>query len=480
MEQLFDFQARARQAMLEAGFRLDMPRPPARAEATAPRSNVRDLRDWLWSSIDNAESMDLDQVEFARELPNGEIELSIGIADVDAFVPQGSDIDRYAAANTASVYCGAAVFPMLPLELSEDKTSLLECRDRLALVVTLNIRPDGGSEVLEIFRAVVRNKAKLSYSEVGSWLDKGGQIPAAILGEPGLEAQILLQKKASDRLKEMRKAMGALSFFTVEARPVTRDGKVVDLKLSEASSARDIVESFMIAANVGISTFLKSRGLPIVERIVRAPARWDRIQEIAGQYGWRLPAEPSPKALSEFLASRREADPRRYAEISLSVVKLVGPGEYRIEYPTGPQESHFGLAVNDYSHSTAPNRRYADMVVQRLVKSAIDETPLTYSEEELVEIAARCTERENAARKVERLMRKVTAAMILSQRVGQVFDGVVTGASPKGTYVRLLQWPAEGRVVQNAERIDVGDKIRVQLIATRPAQGFIDFRRIVP
>jgi exoribonuclease R len=241
--------------------------------------------------------------------------------------------------------------------------------------------------------------------------------------------------------------------------------------------AEDIIESFMVATNVAMARYLREKGSLSIRRVVRTPKRWDRIQAIAAQFSARLPSAPHPRALSEFLDQRKAADPLHYPDLSLSVVNLLGPGEYIVEPPGAEHEGQFGLAVADYTHSTAPNRRYADLVTQRLLKAATAGTSGPYGEADLSQIAAQCTEREEAARKVERLMRKVAAACLLSRRIGEVFDGVITGASPKGTYIRLLKFPAEGRVVRGTQGIDVGDKVQVRLAAVDVSKGFIDFER---
>jgi exoribonuclease-2 len=479
-----DLKARAHQAMLEAGFRPDFPADVLHEvqllKQAALKDNgpaVRDLRSILWSSIDNDSSRDLDQVEYVEKLPDGATRLLIGIADVDASVPKGSATDGQAAAETTSVYAGVTTFPMLPGELSTDLTSLLDAQDRLSLVIEMRIADSGEVNGPEVYPAKLRNCAKLAYSSTGAWLEGRGPIPPAVSGTPGMEAQLRLQLEISETLRGLRKQHGALTFGSVEATPVMENGEVKDLVVSHHNAAEDIIESFMVAANTAIAQHLKDRGSLSIRRVVRTPKRWDRIQAIAAQFGVKLPPTPDPRALSEFLDQRKAADPVHFADLSLSIVKLLGPGEYIVEPPGTEHEGHFGLAAQDYTHSTAPNRRYADLVTQRLLKAALASSPGPYGEADLSQIAAHCTEREDAARKVERLMRKVAAACLLSRRIGEVFDGVVTGASPKGTYVRLLKFPAEGRVVHGAQGIDVGDKVQVRLAAVDVAQGFIDFER---
>ena len=479
-----DLKARAHQAMLEAGFRPDFP-PDVLHEVQllkqgVPKDNgpqVRDLRSLLWSSIDNDSSRDLDQVEYAEKLPDDATRLLVGIADVDACVPKGSATDGLAAAEATSVYTGVTTFPMLPSELSTDLTSLLDAQDRLALVIELHLLDSGEVDGYEFYPAWLRNRAKLAYRSTGAWLEGHAPVPPAVASVTGMEAQLRLQQQTSESLRGLRKRHGALTFGSVEATPVVEDGELKDLTVSQHNVAEDIIESFMVAANVAMAQYLKEKHSLSIRRVVRTPRRWDRIRAIAVQFGATLPDVPDPRALSEFLDQRQVADPAHFADLSLSVVKLLGPGEYIVETSGSEHEGHFGLAVQDYTHSTAPNRRYADLVTQRLLKATTASLPGPYPEAELSAIATHCTEREDAARKVERLMRKVAAASLLSRRVGEVFDGIVTGASPKGTYVRLLKFPAEGRVVRGTQGIDVGDRVQVALVSVDVAQGFIDFER---
>jgi exoribonuclease-2 len=480
----FDLKARAHQAMLEAGFQPDFPAEVAREVQAlnqgAPKNaglEARDLRSLLWSSIDNDSSRDLDQVEYVDKLPDGTVRLLVGIADVDASVPKGSATDQHAAVESTSVYTGVATFPMLPAELSTDLTSLLDAQDRLCIVIELHILDSGDVKTHDVYPAWLRNRAKLAYSSTGAWLEGHGPIPPAVANVPGMEAQLRLQQDTSERLRGIRKLHGALTFGSVETTPVLQNGEIKDLVVSRRTAADDIIESFMVAANVAMALYLKEQSSLSIRRVVRIPKRWDRIQAIASQFGVKLPATPDPRALSGFLDQRKVADPAHFPDLSLSVVKLLGPGEYIVEPPGAEHEGHFGLAENDYTHSTAPNRRYADLVTQRLLKATTAGGPGPYSESELSAIAAHCTEREDAARKVERLMHKVAAACLLSRRLGEVFDGIITGASPKGTYVRLLKFPAEGMVIRGTQGIDVGDPVRVRLVSVNAAKGFIDFER---
>ena len=480
---VFDLRARAHQAMLDAGFHPDFTSDVAREtqalKQAAPNNpgKVRDLRTLLWSSIDNDSSRDLDQVEYAEKLPDGSTRLLIGIADVDSSVPKGSATDQHASAETTSVYTGVATFPMLPDELSADLTSLRDAQERLSIVIELQILDSGEVKNHDIYPAWLRNCAKLAYSSTGAWLEGHGPIPPAVSAVPGMEAQIRLQLDTSKRLRGLRQEHGALTFASAEASPVMENGEVKDLEVQRHTVAGDIIESFMVAANVAMAQFLREKGSLAIRRVVRTPKRWDGIQIIAAKFGVKLPDAPDPRALSEFLVQRKAADLEHFPDLSLSVVKLLGPGEYIVEAPGTEHEGHFGLAVQDYTHSTAPNRRFADLVTQRLLKATTAGAPAPYSQTELTAIATHCTEREDAARKVERLMRKVAAACLLNSRIGEVFDGIVTGASPKGTYVRLLRMPAEGRVVRGAQGLNVGDKVRVKLASVDVAKGFIDFER---
>jgi len=473
----------AREALIANGFQPDEGDAVAREvaslrEAPTKGTEARDLRALEWSSIDNASSRDLDQIEVAEELSDGAIVLRIGIADVDALVPKGSAIDVHAAANATSVYTGVTVYPMLPERLSTDLTSLNEAEDRLVLVIEAELAPDGTVRRHDVYRALATNHAKLAYESVGAWLEGHGPEPEKLVPDDAMEAQLWLQDRAASLLKRMREQAGALEFDTIEATPVAKDGKVESLAVTRKNRARDLIEDFMIAANVAIAKILAERGRSAIRRVVRVPRRWDRIVDVARQYGFTLPEQPNAKALSAFLGARRAADPMRFPELSLTVVKLLGPGEYVLDRP-GPSDDlpHFGLAATDYTHATAPNRRYADLVTQRLVKAAIAGAPPPYTDDELAAIAQRCTERENAANRVERVTRKAAAAELLAHRIGSVFQAIVTGVKKEGTYVRLLSPPAEGRVIRGEHGMDVGERVRVRLVATDPARGHIDFER---
>jgi exoribonuclease-2 len=478
-----ELSAMAGRAAAENGFQLVFP-PPVEAELRsfdgrepgAVGDSVRDLRALLWSSIDNASSEDLDQIEYAEKLSDGGIKLLIGIADVDAFVPKDSAIDAFAKNQTVTVYTETRIFPMLPEELSTDLTSLRPGADRLAVVVEMIVGENGDVAESSVYRALTHNYAKLTYEEVGVWLDeKAAPPPPAFARVAGLEAQVALQFEAARRLFEFRRRKGSLEFETIESVPVFAGGAATDLTLARPNSARRIIENFMVAANVEMAEFLEAHDLTSIRRVVETPARWERIREVAAEFRETLPAEPSAPALSEFLARRKAADPQHFPDLSLSIVKLVGAGLYAVEKPSAETDGHFGRAVRDYTHSTAPNRRYPDLVVQRLVKAALENRPTPYTDEELAAIAARCNERESAARKVERLMRKVIAASVMRSRVGGVFEAIVTGVTPKGVFARILRPPVDGRVVRGEAGLEVGENVDVRLLATDIEKGFIDF-----
>ena len=477
-----DLYAIAENAMVRYGFEPAFPAPVMKEVDRLPRdvplnsrAGLADLRGLLWSSIDNFDSMDLDQLEYCEAGKAGEILTRVAIADVDLYVPKGSKTDRHAAKNGSSIYTGVQTFPMLPDQLSKGISSLLPDGDRIAVVIEYTILPDGKVLPGTISRALVRNKAKLVYEEVGAWLDGTGPVPAVVRDTPGLEEQLRMQADASVRMKLHRITKGALDLETIEADVRMDKGHVLDLVLQEKNPARGIIEDFMVAANRTMMSFLGKNGLPSIERVVRRPKYWGAIVLLAGKYGTKLPAEPDAKALTEFLIEQREQDPLRFPDLSLTVVKLLGHGEYVVLEPKGRPLGHFALAVTDYTHSTAPNRRYADLLIQRLVQSALDRERAPYSADELDSRATWLTDREIACKKVERFVRKSAAAVLLQDRIGETFDALVTGAAEKGTYVRLISPPAEGRVVRGERGLAVGQQVKVRLLETDPYNGFIDF-----
>jgi exoribonuclease-2 len=471
----------ARRAMLERQLQPEFA-PAALAESqrlTAPAApfdpEVRDLRGLLWCSIDNDDSLDLDQLTVAAPGSGDGILVQVAIADVSDSVTPGSALEGHAVANTVSVYTPPRNFPMLPERLSTDLTSLGPEVDRLAVVIEMEVAANGIGGASNVYRAVVRNRAKLAYSSVGPWLEGKGAMPSALGRVEGLADNLRLQDRAAQRLRAFRHEHGALELETLEVHAKLEGDAVVGLAKEERNRAKELIEDFMIAANGVTARFLKERRFPVVRRVVRSPERWQRIRDLATHLGDSLPEAPDARALQEFLLRRRAADALRFPDLSLSVIKLLGRGEYVASFPGDEVEGHFGLAVSDYTHSTAPNRRYPDLVTQRLVKAAVAASPVPFTRPQLEEIAGHCTTKEDDAQRVERLMRKAAAACLLASRIGNEFDGIVTGASPKGTWVRIFDPPAEGRVEHGQAGLDVGDAVRVKLVSTDPERGFIDF-----
>ena len=474
----------AHRVMMERGFFPDFS-PQAIAEldgihgpATRTEESTRDLRNLLWCSIDNDDSRDLDQLTHAEAMPNGAAKVLVAIADVDALVKKQSVLDDHARQNTTSVYTVAETFPMLPERLSTDLTSLNYESDRLAIVIEMAIAGDGSLQSSDLYGATVHNRAKLAYNSVAAWLEGNGPMPQEIGTVKGLDENLRLQDRVAQKLKALRHLHGALDLETIEARPVFDGDELKDLEADNMNRAKDIIEDFMIAANGVTARYLASKKVTSLRRIVRIPKRWDRIVELAAERGSMLPKEPDAKALEQFLVSAKAADPLRFPDLSLSVVKLMGPGEYVVQLPGGSVAGHFGLAVKDYAHSTAPNRRYPDLITQRLLKAAVAGRSRPYENDELEALAKHCTEAEDEAKKVERQVTKSAAAILLESRIGEQFDAIVTGASDKGTWVRLLHPPIEGRLESGFEGMDVGHRLRVQLVHTNVERGYIDFKRV--
>jgi VacB/RNase II family 3'-5' exoribonuclease len=475
----------AQRAMLERGLFPDFP-APALAEldaipgpATRTEESTRDLRNLLWCSIDNDDSRDLDQLTVAAAMPGGTAKVLVAIADVDAVVKRRSALDDHARKNTTSVYTVAETFPMLPEKLSTDLTSLNYESDRLAIVIEMVLAGDGSLQRSDIYRATVRNQANLVYNSVAAWLEGNGPMPEGVGAVKGLEENLKLQDRVAQKLKALRHLHGALDLETIEARPVFDGDEIKDLEADTRNRAKEIIEDFMIAVNGVTARYLASKKVASLRRVVRTPKRWDRIMGIAAERGSTLPGEPDAKALGEFLVSAKAADPIRFPDLSLSVIKLLGSGEYLVQLPGGSISGHFGLAVKDYAHSTAPNRRYPDLITQRLLKAAMAGRAQPYENDELAAIAKHCTEAEDAAKKVERQVTKSAAAMLLESRIGERFDAIVTGAADKGTWVRLVHPPIEGRLESGFEGMDVGQGLRVQLVSTNVERGYIDFKRVV-
>jgi exoribonuclease-2 len=478
----FNLVVAAHAAMIEHGFQPDFPagtdkelgaiqahpEPPAAA-------GIQDLRSLLWSSIDNDTSKDLDQIEWAESLTDGRIRVLIGVADVDARIRKGTIIDGHASSETTSVYTGVKVFPMLPAELSEGITSLNENEDRVALVIEYAVDKTGTVADGKAYRALVRNRAQLAYNSVGAWLEGKGPAPAKIAASAALIAQLKLQDKAAQRMVDGRFQHGALDLETIETRPVMLAEEAVEIARLEKNRATSLIEEFMVAANGVIARTFEQAGVASIRRIVRTPKRWDRIVELAEGMGTTLPAEPDSKALNDFLLAQKRKDPDHFPDLSLATVKLMGPGEYVLVKPNEVSPGHFGLAVQDYTHSTAPNRRFPDVVTQRLLKAWLAKAPQPYSADDLNAIATHCTLMEDNARKVEREMQKRIAAVVLHPRIGQSFPAIVTGVNNYGTFVRTLDPHVEGMVVQGGKGLDVGDRVTAKLISTDPQRGFIDF-----
>ncbi len=438
-------------------------------------ADIHDLTGLLWCSIDNDDSLDLDQLTVCEELSKGMVKILVAIADVDALVKKGTAIDEHARFNTTSVYTSARIFPMLPERLSTDLTSLNANEDRLALVVEMVFHADATLAGSTVYRARVRNKAKLAYDSVSAWIEGEAALPAAAAAVPGMAAQLRTQDVMAQQLRERRRAEGSLEFETLQPRAVFEGENVIDIRQQVQNRARQLIEEVMIATNGCTARYLAARGGTSLRRVVRSPERWLRIVGVAKEYGETLPDQPDSKALEVFLAKRRQADPLRFPDLSLVIVKLMGRGEYAVERPGGPPIGHFGLAVRDYTHSTAPNRRFPDLITSRLLKAALVDKSPPYSNAELDELAMHCTQQEDAAQKVERRMRKSEAALVLESRIGQRFDGIVTGSATDGVWVRVFSPPVEGKLVNSTTDRKVGDKVRVKLIATNVERGFIDF-----
>jgi VacB/RNase II family 3'-5' exoribonuclease len=478
----FNLVAAAHASMIERGFQPDFPAGTdtqlAAIEAhpevpTIP--GLQDLTSQLWSSIDNDTSKDLDQIEWAEQLPDGRIRILVGVADVDVRVSLGTVIDGHARSETTSVYTGVKVFPMLPVELSEGITSLNENQDRVAHVIEFSVDSAGNVSDGKVYAALVRNHAQLAYNAVGAWLEGTASVPAKVAANADLAAQLKLQDAAAQRMVGGRFQHGALDLETIETRPEMHADQPVSIVRQPKNRATSLIEEFMVAANGVAARTFEQAGVASIRRIVRTPKRWDRIVEVAQGLGTTLPAAPDSKALNDFLLAQKKKDPDHFPDLSLTVIKLMGPGEYVLVNPNEPSPGHFGLAVQDYTHSTAPNRRFPDIVTQRLMKALLAKAPQPYSENDLNAIAVRCTLMEDAARKVERDMQKRIAAVVLHPRIGQRFPAIVTGVNKYGTFVRTVDPHVDGMLVQGGKGLDVGDKVTVKLVSTDPQRGFIDF-----
>lgn len=472
----------AHATMIERGFQPDFPAgteeqlAQIQSQPALPAGGgLKDLRGLLWSSIDNDTSRDLDQIEWAEQLPDGRIRVLVGVADVDEHVRKDTVIDKHAQVETTSVYTGVKVFPMLPPELSEGITSLNEGEDRAAVVAEICVDAQGAASDGKIYRALVRNRAQLAYNAVGAWLEGSEPAPAKVAADAKLAAQLKLQDQAAQRMANSRMQHGALVLETVETQPVLQGDEPVDVTQLVKNRATALIEEFMVSANGVMARTLSDAKVASIRRVVRVPKRWDRMVEVAAGLGTTLPAEPDAKALNDFLLTQKQKDPDHFPDLSLTVVKLMGSGEYVVIKPGEDSPGHFGLAVHDYTHSTAPNRRFPDVVTQRVFKAWFGGQPQPYADDLLGAIAQRCTEREDAARKVERDMQKRIAAVVLAPHIGQSYQAIVTGVNEHGTFVRVRKPHAEGMLVSGAKGHDVGDAITVKLVATDPQRGYIDF-----
>ena len=476
-------QAIAVAAMRARGLEPDFP-PAATAQAAAlqapPRSSeapTRDLRSLLWFSIDNDDSRDLDQLSVAEPLANGDMKICVAIADVDAAVDKDSPVDRHAALNTTSVYTPAIIFPMLPEKFSTDLTSLNPDQNRLAIVVEFVASASGIVSQSDVYGALVHNHAKLAYNAVDAWLAGRGPLPPAAAAVPGIDEQLKMQDRAAQALDRERREHGALQFETLEVQHVFDGDTLEEVRPQAPNRAKALIENLMVASNGVVARFLDGRGFPSLRRVVRSPERWDRIRDLAAGLGERLPAAPDAKALGDFLVRRRQTAPELFADLSHTVIRLLGSGEYVVDPPGAEPPGHFGLAVRDYTHSTAPNRRYPDLITQRLVKASLARHSPPYEVAELESLAAHCTRQEDNANKVERQVRKSATAMVIAPRVGERFDAIVAGASNKGTFVRVATPPIEGKLVAGEQGLDVGDRVRVRLASVDIDRGYIDFVR---
>jgi exoribonuclease-2 len=508
----FDLAQAALDEMHAAGFKPEF--GPGVAEQMAaitakyadlrPTPGIEDLRELGWSSIDNDTSRDLDQIEVADRVAAGGIRLRVAIGDVSAAVEKDTPIDDHAKAQTQTIYTAVKNFPMLPLELSTGLTSLNECADRLAVMMTFTVGADGALTDEKVSLAMVRNRAQLAYSRVGPWLENTAagavdddvlslrsdsarehQADASLSGaaagslSPGwLVEQLKLQDEAAQALHAARVKNGALEFHKSEADPVVVDGRVIDIGEATQNRAMNLIEDLMVAVNGVMARALRHGGRSGLQRVVVVPARWDRIVALADQHGTTLPANPDSVALNNFLEAQRKSDSVHYPDLAVAVIKLMGPGQYMLMRPDDDPTGHFGLAARDYTHSTAPNRRFPDLVTQRVLHAMMTNAPAPYSDEELNAIAMHCNDADKSLRKIERDMQKRVAAVAMAHRIGEVFAGVVTGATDKGTYVRVIRPPFEGRVIQGEDGLDVGDKVNVKLLHTDPARAFIDLAKV--
>jgi exoribonuclease-2 len=474
----------ARKAMISRGLVPDFPDAEISElneillPATCKSEITKNMRDLLWCSVDNADSLDLDQLTYAESLEGNNVRILVAIADVDALVGAKSNIDNHAGKNTASVYTVARIFPMLPEKLSTNLTSLCLDSDRCSIVVDMIIGDDGKVQQSNVYQAIVRNHAKLQYASLAAWLEGNGQAYPEITRVNGLAENIKLQDRMAQRMKELRYEHGALELETIEAMPIFDGDTLTEMKVEQKNRAKDLIEDFMIAANGATARFLTGKQFPSLRRVVRVPKQWERIVELASEHGFSLPAEADSKSLSEYLKFIKQNDPLHFIDTSINILKLLGSGEYVVDIPGALPPGHFGLAVKDYAHSTAPNRRYPDLITQRLMKSAISGKPIPYTMEELGQIATHCTMKEDDVKKVERQVEKSANAILMQSRIGEIFEAIVSGASPKGTWIRLFQPHVEGKLVNGFKGLKVGHKLKARLTHINVELGYIDFEKV--
>ena len=437
--------------------------------------DLKDMTKKLWFSIDNDDSRDLDQLTYAERLDPQTVRVYVAIADVDTLVPKNTPLDKHARANTTSVYTPTVIFPMLPEKLSTDFTSLNPDEKRVAIVVQMDVNDLGQVSHFLVYRSCVFNYAKLAYGSVGAWLENLAPPPEPIQRIKDLDLQIRLQDEVAQRMKKNRFKSGALTFETYDPQPVIKDGKVVDIQEVKINRARELIENMMIAANTSITNFLEKNNHPTIQRIVRIPKRWDRIVKLAADYNFKLPTQPDSTTLEEFLLKRRSEDPLRFPDLSLCIIKLLGRGEYVVKRPGESSIGHFALALTNYTHATAPNRRYPDLIVQRMLKSTLAQQPAPYSLNDLQKMMSECTEKETLADKVKRSVMKSVIALYLQDSIGKTFEAFVTGAGEQGTWIRLISTAIEGKLVDGFESVDVGDQIKVKLVSVSVEKGFLDF-----
>jgi exoribonuclease-2 len=474
----------ARKAMISRGLVPDFPDAEISElneillPATCKSEITKDMRDLLWCSVDNADSLDLDQLTYAKSLEGNNVRILVAIADVDALVGAKSNIDNHAGKNTASVYTVARIFPMLPEKLSTNLTSLCLDSDRCSIVVDMIIGDDGKVQQSDVYQAIVRNHAKLQYAKLAAWLEGNGPAYPEITRVNGLAENIKLQDRMAQRMNELRYEHGALELETIEAMPIFDGDTLTEMKVEQKNRAKDLIEDFMIAANGATARFLTGKQFPSLRRVVRVPKQWERIVELASEHGFSLPAEADSKSLSEYLKFIKQNDPLHFIDMSINILKLLGSGEYVVDIPGAIPPGHFGLAVKDYTHSTAPNRRYPDLITQRLLKSAISGKPIPYTMEQLGQIATHCTMKEDDVKKVERQVEKSANAILMQSRIGEIFEAIVTGASLKGTWIRLFQPHVEGKLVNGFKGLKVGHKLKARLIHINVELGYIDFEKV--